>query len=158
MPKLVLPTTAVMASYLEGERAAAVDEGLDGAWIEDAAADFDAFVAHRSHERVHWYVPVTELWYVNGRTYLGTVVIRHRLTPALERAGGHIGYHVVPVHRRHGHATRMLAEALPHCRRLGIREVLVTCDPDNVASRRVIEANGGVLQDIQDEARYLLRS
>lgn len=156
MPKLVPPTTAVMVSYLEGERAAAVDEGLDGAWVEDAAADFVAFVAHRSGERVFWDVPVTELWFVDGTTYIGTVVIRHRLTPALERAGGHVGYHVVPGHRRHGHATRMLAEAIPHCRCLGIRRLLVTCDPHNVASRRVIEANGGVLDDIQDEARYLL--
>lgn len=158
MPNLVVPTTAVKTSYLDGEREAAVDEGLDSAWIDDAAADFDAFVAQRSGERVYWDVPVTELWYVDGTTYIGTVVIRHHLTPALELVGGHVGYHVVPHHRRHGHATRMLAEALLHCRRLGIRQVLVTCSPDNVASRRVIEANGGVLEDIRDEARYVLKT
>ena len=39
---------------------------------------------------------MTELWFVDGTDYLGTVIIRHQLTPALERAGGHIGYHVVP--------------------------------------------------------------
>jgi hypothetical protein len=43
-------------------------------------------------------VPVTERWFVEGTDYLGTVIIRHRLTPALERAGGHVGYHVVPGH------------------------------------------------------------
>ena len=47
---------------------------------------------------------MTELWFVDGSDYLGTVVIRHRLTPALEREGAHIGYHVVPEHRRRGHA------------------------------------------------------
>jgi predicted acetyltransferase len=28
--------------------------------------------------------------------------------------------------------------------------VLVTCDDDNVGSRRVIEANGGVLEDVRN--------
>jgi predicted acetyltransferase len=100
---------------------------------------------------------VTELWFVDGTEYLGTVVIRHRLTPELERAGGHIGYHVVPGHRRHGYATQMLAQARAVCRRLGLREVLVTCALDNLGSRRVIEANGGALDGIADgEARYRL--
>jgi predicted acetyltransferase len=41
----------------------------------------------------------------------------------------------------------MLAAALPVARGLGIDLVLVTCDEENIASRRVIEANGGVLED-----------
>jgi RimJ/RimL family protein N-acetyltransferase len=79
-----------------------------------------------------------------GTDYLGTVIIRHRLTPALERAGGHIGYHVVPGFRRRGHATRRLAQAKLVCRELGLGEILVTCDEDNLGSRRVIEANGAL--------------
>jgi predicted acetyltransferase len=38
----------------------------------------------------------------------------------------------------------MLSAALPVAARLGINMALVTCDVDNVASRRVIEANGGI--------------
>ena len=37
--------------------------------------------------------------------------------------------------------------ALPRCLELGLRRILVTCDTTNEASRRVIEANGGVLED-----------
>jgi GNAT superfamily N-acetyltransferase len=88
---------------------------------------------------------VTELWFVDGADYLGTVIVRHRLTPALERAGGHIGYHVVPGRRRRGHATQMLAQAKLVCQELGLSEILVTCAEDNLGSRRVIEANGGAL-------------
>ena len=55
---------------------------------------------------------------MDGTDYLGTVIIRHRLTPALEREGGHIGYHIVPGQRRRGHATQMLAQAKPVCQRL----------------------------------------
>ncbi|MGD0065338.1 MAG: hypothetical protein ABSB76_18045 [Streptosporangiaceae bacterium] len=46
-----------------------------------------------------------------------------------------------------GHATAMLAAALPVARSLGITRALLTSDEDNLASRKVIEANGGVLED-----------
>jgi predicted acetyltransferase len=132
-------------------------EGLLAGWLEEAAADFAGFVEGRRTVRELWGVPVTELWFMDGTKYLGTVIIRHRLTPALEHAGGHIGYHVVPGQRRRGHATQMLAQAMAVCQQLGLREVLVTCPVDNLGSRRVIEANGGALDRIVDgEAHYWL--
>jgi len=41
----------------------------------------------------------------------------------------------------------MLRAALPWCRDLGIDRILLTCDSDNIGSRKVIEANGGALED-----------
>jgi predicted acetyltransferase len=38
---------------------------------------------------------------------------------------------------------------LPVAAARGLDQVLVTCDEDNVASRKVIEANGGVLEDVR---------
>lgn len=58
---------------------------------------------------------------------------------------GHIGYSVVPWKRRRGYATRALSKILPDAKAEGLRFVEISTDPDNVASRRVIEANGGVL-------------
>ena len=58
---------------------------------------------------------------------------------------GHIGYSVVPWKRQRGYATRALAQLLPEARAEGLRYVEITTGPDNVASQRVIEANGGVL-------------
>jgi predicted acetyltransferase len=58
---------------------------------------------------------------------------------------GHIGYGVVPWKQRRGYATLALRELLPEAKAVGLRYVEITTDPDNVASRRVVEANGGVL-------------
>ena len=58
---------------------------------------------------------------------------------------GHIGYSVVPWKRGLGYATRGLRELLPDAAARGLRYVEITTAPDNLPSRRVIEANGGVL-------------
>ncbi|MER6469714.1 GNAT family N-acetyltransferase [Streptomyces collinus] len=144
-PRLVWPTAAVRTSYLAGERADCLAEGRSTDWLGPAGDDFDAFVAQRRGVRIRWNVPTTIFWYVSGEHYLGTLVVRHRLTPELAAAGGHVGYHVVTPWRRQGHATRMLAAGLAECLRLGLERVLLTCASDNEASHRVIRANGGVL-------------
>ncbi len=94
-------------------------------------------------------VPSTLLFAFVGDRVVGRVSIRHSLNENLERLGGHIGYAVVPEFRRRGYATTMLRLALDIAHgELGIRRVLVTCDNDNIASRRVIEKCGGVLDNI----------
>jgi predicted acetyltransferase len=122
---------------------------------------FAAFVArlHASKlpetPRPDWKVPDTTLWWVDGDHFIGRLGIRHRLTPALRSVGGHIGYDVRPTRRREGHASRMLAAALPIAAGLGLGQVLLTCDVDNLASRKVIETNGGVLfEEDNGKRRY----
>src|SRR6266853_3020831 len=58
---------------------------------------------------------------------------------------GHIGYAVVPLKQRRGYATRALALMLPYAKAEGLPYIEITTDPENVASQRVIMANGGVL-------------
>jgi predicted acetyltransferase len=88
---------------------------------------------------------------VDGCEYLGRLSIRHSLTPWLLDFGGHIGYGIRPSARRRGHATAMFRACLPVASRLGIDPALLTCDVSNLASRRVIEAGGGVLEDRRGE-------
>ncbi len=57
---------------------------------------------------------------------------------------GHIGYAVVPWKQGRGYATQALKEILQEVNETGLRYVELTTDPDNVPSRRVIQANGGV--------------
>jgi len=58
---------------------------------------------------------------------------------------GHIGYSVVPWKRNHGYATEALRLILPEAQKEGLPYVEITTDEDNVASQRVIIANGGTL-------------
>jgi predicted acetyltransferase len=58
---------------------------------------------------------------------------------------GHIGYAVVPWKRCRGYATKALRLMVREARAVGLARVEVTSDVDNIASRRVIEANGGRL-------------
>jgi predicted acetyltransferase len=60
---------------------------------------------------------------------------------------GHIGYTVVPWKQGRGHATGALRQLLPLARARGLSYVDLTTDPDNVASQKVITANGGYLKE-----------
>jgi len=92
-------------------------------------------------------VPMTVFYLVrNGDTIVADCKLRHRLTPELLEFGGHIGYAVPPSQRRRGYGTGVLARTLPEARRIGLARVRITCDDDNIASRRIIERNGGVLE------------
>lgn len=167
--ELIDPTVRLQASFL-----AAVCEfhedrdyptpwfvtDVDPAALTDSAA-FAAYVTRvlgerdESARRADWFVPMTTLWWAEGDQMLGRLAIRHRLTPPLEKSGGHIGYDVRPSARRQGHATAMLAAALPIARSLGIMRALLTCDETNTASQRVIETNGGQFIDrVGDKRRY----
>ncbi len=83
---------------------------------------------------------------------VGRVSIRHTLTPMLLELGGHVGYAVRPEFRGRGYATAMLRLAVERLADLGVDEVLVTCDEDNIGSIRVIERCGGILDDVRHVA------
>ena len=74
---------------------------------------------------------------------IGLLQIRFCLNERLEKFAGHIGYCICPSERRNGYATRLLKEALPICRFLGINKALVCCESDNEGSVKTILKNGG---------------
>jgi predicted acetyltransferase len=92
-------------------------------------------------------VPTTTRFYVEEGEVLGLFNFRHHLNDALERYGGHVGYSVGPRHRGRGVATQLLQAARSLARSHGLQRLVLTCDPTNIASIRVIEKNGGRLQD-----------
>ena len=94
------------------------------------------------------FVPGTFLVADVAGQIVGRTSIRFELNDVLLREGGHIGYGVLPQHRRRGHATEILRQSLVIARAEGVDRVLVTCDEDNVGSRTVIESCGGKLESV----------
>ena len=86
---------------------------------------------------------------------LGFLNLRLRLNDYLLEKGGHIGYSIRPSERGKGYAKESLHQGLQVAKDKNIHRVLVTCNIKNPASRAVILANGGQLEDIRHETeRY----
>jgi predicted acetyltransferase len=91
-------------------------------------------------------LPGYKRWIWDGE-FCGIISLRwQRGTEALPSyCLGHIGYSIVPWKRRLGYATQALRAMLRDAAAEDLRYVEICAEADNVASRRVIERNGGVL-------------
>jgi predicted acetyltransferase len=150
--QLVLPSVVYRESFLE----ALAESQSRGERLRLSVPvlheDFDGFVATllQGDDRARLQpgqVPQSTFWLVGGGTYIGRLSLRHELNENLMQIGGNIGYDMRPSMRRQGYGTLALRLGLVESRKIGLQRVLVTCDRDNIGSRRIIEANGGVLQD-----------
>ena len=84
---------------------------------------------------------------------IGRVSIRHELNEFLIHRGGNIGYAVAEKYRGHGHATALMKEGMRYCKDLGLAEILVTCDDQNMPSWKIIEKFNARLENkVQDES------
>ncbi len=68
--------------------------------------------------------------------------------------GGHIGYRVEPSFRGQRFAARSCRLLLPLARRHGLNPVWITCNPENIASRRTCEILGARLVETVDVPEY----
>lgn len=93
-------------------------------------------------------LPGFQRWIWDGE-FAGSIGFRWRpgTTALPPYCLGHIGYGVVPWKQRRGYATRALALLLPLAKQEGLPFVEITTDIHNVASQRVILANGGILAE-----------
>jgi predicted acetyltransferase len=161
--RLVWPSREYLPSYVAAlERGWSPDNVRgEAAALEELsriAADADAFLASLVDREARGdpitlpdgttvpRLPGYRRWMWDGE-FCGSIGLRWQ--PGTEALPpyclGHIGYAVVPWKQRRGYATRALREILRDATTEGLRYVEITTEPDNVASQRVIEANGGVL-------------
>lgn len=151
--KLTYPTPADEAAVMDyrSEFFACGGRLLGAGGLEHYESYFD-WLRHvddlRSGQNIHPDLPpsTTLLCWHDGHL-VGTVEIRHRMTDFQFNFTGHIGFSIRKSCRGQGLATRLLTLALEECKALGLSRVLLTCSRSDAASRRAIEANGGVLEN-----------
>ena len=89
---------------------------------------------------------------------VGIINARHELNNYLLNFGGHIGYSVRKSERRKGYAKAMLSYTVNFLFSLGLEKILITCDKNNIASKRTIESCSGILDnEVATEDRTTLR-
>jgi predicted acetyltransferase len=161
--RLVRPSARHARSYVaalrEGFRRGAQDT-VSERRIRQIEEDFPAYLAAITDQTGRVRLPTGEIvpkvpfsvfWLAEGDAFIGEASIRHHLNAYLLKEGGHVGYGIRPSCQRQGRGKLILALALEECRRLGLERVLLTCLQDNVASARIIEANGGELENVIED-------
>lgn len=155
--KLIEPNLAYQQQFSIFYHDFAQNDPSNAEYYREGVDDFPRYVRRLTDEALGRnlrddYVPCNHYWCVSSSNEIaGIIRVRHRIdTPMLSQEGGHIGYDVAPSFRRRGYASWMLQQALPIALHLGIERALVTADEENIASRKVIENNGGQLESIRD--------
>lgn len=118
-----------------------------GAGLEQA----DNYEDWLEHKYVPHYGLVDEavfLAFDSDRKLVGISDIRLGTNDFIQTYAGQIGYSVRPSQRRKGHASEILRLTLGYAPQYGLQKILITCNEPNIASARIIEKNGGVLEKI----------
>lgn len=106
------------------------------------------------------HVPQTIYWLIIDDKPVGMGKLRLYLNENLKKIGGQTGYSIRLTEREKSYGNIILRELLKKAKEKGIFEVLLTCNEDNIPSRKVIESNGGQLEDIteQSKCRYWIKN
>ncbi len=147
--QLVRPSVRYRDSVLDAVREFQSEGGYRAFSLATLTNDVAAFVQRLLDDEdpgklPRHLVPQTNYWLVEGVEFIGRTSLRHELNDRLRLIGGHIGYEIRPSRRRQGYGTAILGLVLAKARQRGLTRVLITCDDDNIASRRIIEHHGGV--------------
>ena len=134
-------------------------------WCEknaDAISDFSAFVGRLENEAkgitVVGWVPTSHYWLIRGEQIVGTLRMRHYLTPVVHENTGHVGYDISPSFRRKGYGHEILRLGLIEAEKLGIGDVLAHCLDSNIASKKIIQKQGGRAERSKsDETWYWIK-
>ena len=149
----IVDREAVLDMMVEFEQTQSAHDG--GFWDTENFSYEDWLESNQNQEMginlPEGWVPAIQLVAFFGKGQaLGFLNLRLRLNNFLLEKGGHIGYSIRPSERGKGYAKETLRQGLQIAKEKNIKRTLVTCSVNNPASRAVILANGGLLEDVRD--------
>lgn len=158
MPELTVPATRLHAAWLEAHAEWGPGLHEDGFGLRpsdevESPGGFAAWVASLTDASTPETVAAgrgcTYRWIVEGDRVHGGIALRHGPNDEV-RQFGHVGYGIRPSSRQRGLATWALGQILDEARALGLDQVLIVCEVDNLASVKTIERQGGVFEEVRD--------
>jgi len=87
------------------------------------------------------WVKTLTFWLIDNSEVVGVVRVRHQDVGT----DGNIGYDISPSYRKKGYGTEILKLALVKAEKICIKEAIVTCNTENIPSKKIIEKNNGKL-------------
>ncbi len=108
-------------------------------------------VMHLRHVRTYPHLPTHEYALIVNGVDVGFAQLRMRPSHSADvppDCASHVYYEIAPAWRGRGYATALLALVRAEAAQLGFAKLIVVCSATNLASRRVIEKNGGRLTGI----------
>ncbi len=116
------------------------------------SSNFESFLYHLRTQQDPAKLPPHSIaqslfWLVNDSEFIGILSLRRGPDGTFIRISGHIGYQIRPSQRRRGYGKQLLHLGLQKAKELGLTCLLLTCDEDNIASKKIIESNGGQFEN-----------
>jgi predicted acetyltransferase len=158
--RLVLPHFRYKTTYIDAMREFEKEKGFIEWNFWALENDFEGFIQMLREKETQPHQgasPETVFWSMVDDEFVGRISVRHDISFGnLINYGGHIGYDIRPSARNKGYGTEQCRLGLEYAFTMGIERVLITCDDNNIGSIRIIEANGGVLENKVDNNKPVL--
>lgn len=127
------------------------DNDFEGFSILKDMNDFNCLYkkleANKCPSDINYSPQITFLAFNEEDKLIGISNIRTKLIGELINYGGNVGYIVRPSERKKGYGSKILKESLEILKKYGLKEVVLGCRIDNIASSKVIENNGGIFSN-----------
>jgi tagatose 1,6-diphosphate aldolase len=113
----------------------------------DLLLELDSVTPHPVHKVQTYFFRMRD---ARSGEEAGRINLRLGSGPHIERYAGHIGYFVESAYRGNAYASRALRLLMGVARQHGLDPIWITCDPDNIPSRRVCERAGAEFVEVVD--------
>lgn len=147
---LTRPALQYAESYLSATQEAGLPEIEDNPDLCISSADTLRLFIEGSHKVIFdglpEHPPEEYLWLIDQGEFIGRVFFLHWLNDYRLKTDGQVDYWIRPSKRRQGYGKLILRLLLERYRQLGLDRILISCRSDNLPSKKIIEANGGIFE------------